>query len=461
VKYLVSVLFCLILCSCNVFGELRADINNDGRVDLLDFAILSKEWLMSDYSLKFNGINQHVEVANNAVFDFGTGDFSISFWVKGPITTGDLLERETLWNLAISSTYVNFLSLGDLCVGTFAFDNNWHHVVMTFDRGVANTCYVDTNNVTSGNVPSSTNYSSADKLTIGKGLTTGYAGAIVDDIRFYKGKVLSLTEIAEIYNSGTGVKLDGTEQGLSWGSNCDDGTGNVLTDVKGTVNGALSGNVGGNMWEIGGVPFAPSSENMSTFNVGGIPISVSYATTGADFTSPTILNTAYVSSDLIIDNPSDFSDSLNLEGVPLSVSLCQNPNVLPSSSPIGYRSEKYFYVLDVIEITDTDVDQILEKGPNKLQVDRIDFAYYLDTIIFGASPTVSDFFMFKGLTLGVGQSNELILNKTSYTIDDVDTLDPSANVLDTKELMWDGIPLLSGRIGNNYYLMVHPVAIPT
>lgn len=47
----------------SVFG-LRADINNDGRVDLLDLAILSEEWLMAEYG---------PELVTNGGFADGTG----------------------------------------------------------------------------------------------------------------------------------------------------------------------------------------------------------------------------------------------------------------------------------------------------------------------------------------------------------------------------------------------------
>jgi hypothetical protein len=54
------------------FGALRADINQDGRVDMLDLAILAEEWLMEEIDM-----NLGPELVVNGGFDTDT------VWTKG------------------------------------------------------------------------------------------------------------------------------------------------------------------------------------------------------------------------------------------------------------------------------------------------------------------------------------------------------------------------------------------
>ena len=43
---------------------------------------------MVGYALTLNGINDHVSIAENPAWNFGTGDFSYGFWVKHNRLTG-------------------------------------------------------------------------------------------------------------------------------------------------------------------------------------------------------------------------------------------------------------------------------------------------------------------------------------------------------------------------------------
>jgi hypothetical protein len=89
------------------------------------------------------------------------------------------------------------------------------------------------------------------------GTYSGNLKAGIDDIRFYKGTAAQIEAISlsAIYNGGYGTKLTGQESYLVWGSNCDDGSGLAVTNVKGGSNGVLQSGI---TWQNGGTPIAPT-----------------------------------------------------------------------------------------------------------------------------------------------------------------------------------------------------------
>ena len=78
----------------------------------------------------------------------------------------------------------------------------------------------------------------------------------------------------------------------------------------------------------------------------------------------------------------------------------------------------------------------------------------------GIAVTPENSVVLKGIPMSSGGYNELILNKTDYTMDDIDIPDPSEETSNIVEFMVDGVPLSAGRINNKYYLIVHPTALP-
>ncbi|KKK93812.1 hypothetical protein LCGC14_2689160, partial [marine sediment metagenome] len=64
-----------------------------------------------------------------------------------------------------------------------------------------------------------------------------------------------------------------------------------------------------------------------------------------------------------------------------------------------------------------------------------------------------------GVEMPVGPLNELIMYRTNFTMDDIDTIedDPSNPERDLVDVVIGGVPLTAGRIGNEYYLIVSPI----
>jgi hypothetical protein len=104
-------------------------------------------------------------------------------------------------------------------------------------------------------------WSIAQSVVVGTEVTDiTFGGAIkccIDDIRLYKGSSSQIDSISlsAIYNGGYGTKLTGQESYLVWGSNCDDGSGLAVTNVKGGSNGVLQSGI---TWQNGGTPIAPT-----------------------------------------------------------------------------------------------------------------------------------------------------------------------------------------------------------
>lgn len=100
-------------------------------------------------ALEFDGVNDRVDCGNPAPLDdLGTGDFSISFWMR---SNGTILANARLftkyvngWNLidirnAGSSDDLYFQlgagsAFGDRTIDILPFDGDWHHIVATVNR---------------------------------------------------------------------------------------------------------------------------------------------------------------------------------------------------------------------------------------------------------------------------------------------------------------------------------------
>lgn len=78
-----------------------------------------------------------------------------------------------------------------------------------------------------------------------------------DSFSFYNAYILSESEIRDLYNKGQGDKIDGTETGINFGLNFDEGTGVTVTDNKvSSLVGTISSNASpfDDVWsETGGV----------------------------------------------------------------------------------------------------------------------------------------------------------------------------------------------------------------
>ncbi len=177
-------------------------------------------------ALSFDGTNDHVDVGSTATLDFPDVSFSYSFWVF----TNTVQARNVISNRATDSSaskgYSVYFSNGAASarlemrfidgtdhayaiIGAMKY-NQWHHVAVVWDRESATvTAYTDgvqtlvpTSIVGIGSIPKSSTF----KIAYGE---KGYFKGAVDDVRIYN-RVISATEIKQLYNSGSTNKISST-----------------------------------------------------------------------------------------------------------------------------------------------------------------------------------------------------------------------------------------------------------
>lgn len=200
----------------------ESENNNDG-------FITGATWTagISGNALDFDGVNDYVEVSTSSSLNFGSGDFSISAWVRtdnskiDDLQIVEKMDREsqapfTGYYLRIShlSSYENkaepCLSDGtnevEIFGNEFVSDNEWHFIVATFDRDDKLTLYVDSEFETSEDIDIVGNIDVASPLYIGQqdNNDNRFIGQI-DEIRFYN-RVITIEEIDELFNNPAGLK---------------------------------------------------------------------------------------------------------------------------------------------------------------------------------------------------------------------------------------------------------------
>jgi len=169
--------------------------------------------------LTLNGA-EYVEVSDSDSLDFGTGDFSIEFWVRTDQTTGgeiinqwDYSGTTTQWGssnfeakLSTNKLYTRISngSSGVAVTSTTSInDGNWHHIAIVRDgntlRLYVNTTEEDTADTTGVTIPNTTR-----PLWIGQSETSVnvFYDGDYDESRIYKGRALSADEVSKNYNAG-------------------------------------------------------------------------------------------------------------------------------------------------------------------------------------------------------------------------------------------------------------------
>ncbi len=171
----------------------------------------------------FDGSNTMINISNSNSLNFGSNDFTVSFWTK---SSSELTGFKTLIGKNNETYYIQdtgwVIVQRDLSGDKFAIqvaDNSgtsrgvtssvfdetlWHHIVSVISSsGIF--LYVDGN--LEGQTPSVGNADTDRELTIGNSynLVQDFMGDI-DEVIIYD-RALSQSEISELYNSGTGVAV--------------------------------------------------------------------------------------------------------------------------------------------------------------------------------------------------------------------------------------------------------------
>jgi hypothetical protein len=150
-------------------------------------------------SLYLNGDSgTKLTISQSSDFDFGTGDFTIEFWIKTSLSNNDSQSRRVISfgvndanriQIFLSSDGIDFYDTGSVKVDgdIDVADGNWHHVAFT-RSGTSLKGFVD--GAQSGSTASnSTDYDNAAALTIGAYASTGLGRVVgyLEDLRITKG----------------------------------------------------------------------------------------------------------------------------------------------------------------------------------------------------------------------------------------------------------------------------------
>lgn len=192
-----------------------------------------------DKALSFNGSSEYAAVANNALLQPGTGNFSVAFWLNAqnhgaangwnglidmrPWTTGvdngwsigfgtrsdfpdyhkittHYADGDTGWDMAYDGTQ---------CSSSEVALNTWEHWVVVFDKTNSLLKFyknevLETSTLPTGGFPTGS-VTPTVPLRIGKDNRNSYIASTLDDLRIYN-KALTQAEISLIYNSGVGME---------------------------------------------------------------------------------------------------------------------------------------------------------------------------------------------------------------------------------------------------------------
>jgi len=181
----------------------------------------------STQSLELDGSNDHLNIGDN--LDFGTGDFSISMFIKPKnldSTSQFLFSKYANDNYRIDLLISDANKLQCVIVGngnTIAnivgatsiatFEDSWVHVVLTCDRDGDTKIYLNgvttTYGVSGTSGSSSQNLDNTAEATIGMQATAeaNHFEGIVDEVGIWHGVALSSAEVLALYNSGDPTEL--------------------------------------------------------------------------------------------------------------------------------------------------------------------------------------------------------------------------------------------------------------
>jgi hypothetical protein len=145
-------------------------------------------------SAYFDGTGDYLTTPNISSWQFGTGDFTVEFWVY-PKGNGTIVGLTTsgagagFWNAIVSSGNFYWVS-GSVFRGTADIDytNAWHHFAYVRSSGTSK-IYIDGTNLSSG--ADSTNYNATvGTLTISSGDSYGTMAGYISDLRITKGTAI-------------------------------------------------------------------------------------------------------------------------------------------------------------------------------------------------------------------------------------------------------------------------------
>ena len=183
---------------------------NNTSQDILGNAVRDR---LNSFNLDGSG---YAEVADDADLDLGTGAFTMECWVKADFENtgsvvnviyslgGDYNDTDTA-TIATSSTIIR-AKVGGLNLTADSGNNytigDWYHVCVTRNGSNLCTLYIDAEAQADTETTSASITNTSTKLIGRDTLTTRFYKNLISDVRLYKGKALSASEIENNYNAG-------------------------------------------------------------------------------------------------------------------------------------------------------------------------------------------------------------------------------------------------------------------
>ena len=207
-------------------------------------------------ALSFDGSNDFVDCGNSSTLDFGTGDFTVSAWIKTADRAGETIfgnggdnaggiryrlyvEGDPGVKILVDDNSTKYDPEGNIQV----IDGQWHHILGMRD-GTALRVFIDgveDEGVTAhgeSTIPANYDISgtSQHNAYIGcatnneTGLRTKFWGGLIDDVALWN-RALTLEEIDFLWNNGDGNPAGGSDPEKASKPSLDDGAEDVLRDV--------------------------------------------------------------------------------------------------------------------------------------------------------------------------------------------------------------------------------------
>ena len=177
--------------------------------------------------LRFDGIDDYVEVADDPALDFGTGDFSVDAWIRttSPSSEPQLLldkRREEseggtqgwalfLWTGTLRFQLSSGAAVSNYDSGIAVADGAWHHVAVTVDRSdpAGGVFYVDGVSVGSFDpTPRSGSLDNDAPLRMGRrsdSASPGFYSGDLDEVELH-GLALAASDVLAIHDAGAAGK---------------------------------------------------------------------------------------------------------------------------------------------------------------------------------------------------------------------------------------------------------------
>lgn len=195
-------------------GSTAHDSSGNGHNGTLGTGTSAPTWTTGKLSnaLSFDGTSKYVQIADNDAYS--TSDMSLSLWFKDTddaATFHGLISKYSSsadWLLRIRNDVLNFSQDGGanfLAGTTLVNDNQWHHVVATYDSTTdSRVIYLDgkveASDTDSNNIPNTSNY-----ILIGIDYTVSSGrnmNGLIDDVRIYN-YALTPELVKTLYTGGS------------------------------------------------------------------------------------------------------------------------------------------------------------------------------------------------------------------------------------------------------------------